>query len=185
MINIISWKCWGAGARYFPHLVQDLKLNYNVHILTIVETRVSGKRAEKIISKPGLSNNYRVEATGFSGRIWLLWEGECVSVNIISYSSQYIHTNISYNASEERFLLTCVYGSPTPSIRQGLWTQLETISYSVGASKWLCVEDFNAYKKVDDKQGGAKPNVKAMSDFASCCSVCNLMDLKFYGPKFT
>lgn len=100
MINIISWNCRGAGARYFPRLVRDLKLNYNVNILIIVKPRVSGQRADKIISKLGFCNYYRIEATGFSGRIWLLSEGERVSINIISSSHQFLHTSISYNASK-------------------------------------------------------------------------------------
>lgn len=86
---------------------------------------------------------------------------------------------------KEKCFLTSVYDSPIPSIRQELWSQLENINSSVGNLKWIYLGYFNAYKAVEDKQGGAKPNVKFMTEFNNCCANCNLMDLKFYGPRFT
>lgn len=72
MINIISWNCRGAGACSFPRLIQEIKVNYNIQVLIITEPRVSGSRANSIIAKLGYDKNYRMEATGFSGGIWLL-----------------------------------------------------------------------------------------------------------------
>lgn len=34
-------------------------------------------------------------------------------------------------------------------------------------------------------RGGAKPYFKFMNDFNECCFNCNLMDLNFFGPRFT
>lgn len=45
--------------------------------------------------------------------------------------------------------------------------------------------DFNAYKGVEDKQGGADPNSKSMTKFVNCCNSCDLMEVKFCGPRFT
>lgn len=62
---------------------------------------------------------------------------------------------------------------------------MEILSTSVGSSKWLCLGDFNAYKSVEDKQGGTNPNFKSMLDFNDCCIKCNLLEVKYCGPKFT
>lgn len=153
MLNIISWNYRGARARSLPSLVRDMKMKYDIHIFIIVEPRVSGDRAERVISKLGFSNNHRVETEGYSGGIWILWEGNKGRIDIINNSSQCIHTSVTFREGKERFFLSCVYGSPTPTTRQNLWTFLEMINDSVTISKWLCIGDFNAYKGVEDKQG--------------------------------
>lgn len=185
MLNIFAWNCRGAGPCYFSRLVRDLKYKYSIHVLIIVEPRVSGQRVESIIAKLRFQNNFRVEAEGFSGGIWVLWEGDIVNVDIISTSNQFIHYGVSFKDGSESFFLTCLYGSPIPSIRQDLWNNLETLSTAVGNNKWCCIGDFNEYKGLEDKQGGVSPIVKTMSDFNNCCINCILMDLSFCGPKFT
>lgn len=45
--------------------------------MAFFETRISGSRAEIVITKLGFDYSFRVEAVGFVGDIWLLWrEGE-------------------------------------------------------------------------------------------------------------
>lgn len=75
-----------SGARSFPSLICELKAKYCIHVFIIVEPRVSGGRAEKIISRISFSKNYRVEAEGYSGGIWILWEETQVKIDIISSS---------------------------------------------------------------------------------------------------
>lgn len=122
-------------------------------MLIIIEPRISGVKADKITSKLGYDYSYRVEAKGFSGGIWLLWDRNHVNVVIITSSSQLLHTKLILHYENKEFFLTCVYGSPTPSIKQGLWSQLENINKALGDSEWVCMGDFNSYKTADDKQG--------------------------------
>lgn len=152
MTNIVAWNCRGARAQSFPSLVRDLKVRFNIHILFIVEPRVSGERAKRVISRLGFSKDYRVEAEEFSRGIWILWDANLFNIDILSTSSQCIHTFISFSDGTERFFLTCVYGSPVPSMRQNLWKFLEVIKDSIQNMKWLCMGDFNAYNRIDDKQ---------------------------------
>lgn len=156
MLNIVSWNCRGAGARSFPSLVRDSKMNYNIHVLIILEPRISGERADKVISKLGFNNNFRVEAEGYSVGILILWDESTAKLDIISTSNQYIHTSIKYIEDTEGFFLTCIYGSPTPTLRQNLWTSLDFINGLVNNAKWLCMGDFNSYKGVDDKHEGCQ-----------------------------
>lgn len=147
MTNILSWNCRGASARYFPRSMRELKNNHQIQILIIIEPRISGSKADKVISNLGFGESFRVEC----------W--------IISASSQLIHSNVSFRNGDENFFLTCVHGSPTPSIRQGLWSQLEDIHSEASNAKWVCIGDFNSYKATEDKQGGARPNFRSMNDF--------------------
>lgn len=110
MLNIISWNCRGARPRYFPRLVHEIKNKYNIHVMVIMEPKVSGQRVDSIISKLGFQNNFRVEAEGFSGGTWVLWEGDIVN-DIINTSNQLIHSEVSFKEGRENFLLTCVWQS--------------------------------------------------------------------------
>lgn len=122
-------------------------------MLIIIEPRISGSKVDNVIAKMGFDNSYRVEAKGFYGGIWLLWKENKVKLDIISTLSQLIHSSIDLQNGKGRFLLTCVYGSPIPFVRQGLWPQLEDIHKTARNSNWLCIGDFNAYKAAEDKQG--------------------------------
>lgn len=165
--------------------MKEIKGNYNIQIMIIVEPRVSGNKADKIISKLGFSSNFITEAEGFSGGIWLLWDGNGVSVDVINTSRQCIHCKVPYSEDKESFFLSCIYGSPIPSVRHDLCMTLASFNKSVENEKWFCIGDFNAYRKLEDKQGGARPNIKTMSDFNKCCTDCNLMKLNWCGPRFT
>lgn len=140
-------------ARFFPSLVHDLKMKYNIHVFIILEPRISGDRAKRVIYKLGFDNNYKVEVEGYSRGIWILWDANRVIIDIINTTLQCIHTSVVFNNGKERFFLTCVYFSPTPSIRQSLWTFLETIKDAMNNLKSLCMGDFNTYRGVEDKQG--------------------------------
>lgn len=153
MINILAWNVRGAGAWSFPHLIKDLKSNYRFQVLVILEPRVSGQRADKIIEKLDYGSSYRIEANGFSGGIWLLWDQSYVKIDIISATNQLLHSKLTMLDKGDSSLFTCVYGSFTPSIRQSLWSQLEAIHSSTNNSNWMCIGDFNSYKVVEDKQG--------------------------------
>lgn len=140
---------------------------------------------DRIIKKLGFNKSYRVEAVGFSSGLWLLWDDSHVNIDIINNSSQHIHTKISFNNGNDSFYLTGIYASPIPFVREDLWCHLENISRSMGNDKWMCMGDFNAYKSVEDKQGGVVPNGSSMAKFVNCCNSCDLMDVKFCGPRFT
>lgn len=62
MFNIMSWNCRGVGARHFPLLIPELNAMYKIHVLILVEPRISELKAERIINKLGYNNSFRVEA---------------------------------------------------------------------------------------------------------------------------
>ncbi|KAG6433553.1 hypothetical protein SASPL_105167 [Salvia splendens] len=63
-----------------------------------------------------------VEATGFSGGIWLLWD-DFWHAEILATASQYIQVCI-WDERNMNFLVMAVYRHPAPVLRNMLWEQL-------------------------------------------------------------
>uniref|UniRef100_A0A2N9F7H7 Reverse transcriptase domain-containing protein n=1 Tax=Fagus sylvatica TaxID=28930 RepID=A0A2N9F7H7_FAGSY len=63
----------GAGNPNFCRNFADLLRSHRPSIDVLVETRISGQRAEDISSMLGFNRVCRSEAVGFRGGIWLLW----------------------------------------------------------------------------------------------------------------
>jgi hypothetical protein len=60
-------------------------------VLAVVETRVSGLIADRVIGKLKFENSVRVEAVGRSGGIWLLWNGSKVDLKVLKTARHLIH----------------------------------------------------------------------------------------------
>lgn len=52
-MNYMTWNIRGAGSLTVPSLIRDLVNRHNVSLLALVETRVSGDRASRIVGKIG------------------------------------------------------------------------------------------------------------------------------------
>lgn len=61
LMIIVSWNCRGACGRPFPLRVRELIKRHAVEILILVEPRVSGQKASKIIKRLGFTNWIRVD----------------------------------------------------------------------------------------------------------------------------
>lgn len=81
---VFYWNARGAGYRSFPTLIRDLRARYHFQILLVLEPRISGTKASMVIRKMDFSKNYRVGAVGFLGGLWLLWDKDCLSVDVLS-----------------------------------------------------------------------------------------------------
>lgn len=51
-------------------------------MVVLLETTVSGQRADKVIKRLGFDQSHRVEAQGFLGAIWILYH-EGVKVEVV------------------------------------------------------------------------------------------------------
>lgn len=69
IMNCLVWNCKGAGKRNFPGLIRNCVRMYKLCFLAILEPRISGRCAEKVIDRLGFDGAARVEAIGFSGGI--------------------------------------------------------------------------------------------------------------------
>ncbi|KAL4308653.1 hypothetical protein GQ457_01G024420 [Hibiscus cannabinus] len=122
----VQWRANGAldpiSRRYFRLLVRKHK----PEIFCIMEPRISGVQVDDFIRASGFEFSYRVEASGFSGGIWLLWSAS-VTIDIIAISSQFIHAQCLDKTSLKEFFITCVYASPCSTKRSRLWRQWKAL----------------------------------------------------------
>ncbi|XP_057450689.1 uncharacterized protein LOC130742607 [Lotus japonicus] len=183
MFNTLTWNIRGAAAKGVPLLIKDLVARHKISCMALFETRVSGPKALKIISKLGFDKSFVVDAEGFAGGIWILWKSFEVQLEVLHSHRQFVHTRVLSGSSQAAFL-TFVYGSPQGVTRNALWESLENFSQHI-RSPWLVMGDFNAYLGADEKFGGAAANVSSMRRFRSCLSSSNLSDMGFKGPPYT
>lgn len=122
-MNSMIWNCRGAGGRNFSNLIRDYVRIYKLDFVAILEPRVSGHTADRIINKIGLFEGARVEAYGFSGGIWCLWKSNSMPIDVI-YSTRYcIHLKMNSH-SPSFWYFSVVYASPNPSNRVEVWNDL-------------------------------------------------------------
>ncbi|KAH9765435.1 hypothetical protein KPL70_001869 [Citrus sinensis] len=64
-----------AALQNFRRSFKSLTNNYKPTLVVILESQISGIKADDFIQKNGFDKSYRVEVNGFSRGIWLLWKG--------------------------------------------------------------------------------------------------------------
>ncbi|KAJ4833138.1 hypothetical protein Tsubulata_006247 [Turnera subulata] len=182
MLSILTWNCQGAGKRKFPRLCRDFCRNNKPDLLVILEPRISGKRADYVIKKLGFSNSHRVEARGFAGGIWLLWDESRVQVSILFNHPQFIHTRVS--DLDHSFLFTAIYASPQECWRKFLWSNLAALASSI-SEPWILGGDFNAVLSGLKRKNNFGRQGLANKLFLDSMADKNLLDLGFSGYKCT
>ena len=81
--------------------MHDLRRLYRYNILVVVEPRISGVKADRIVDKLNFEASFRVEAHGMSGGIWLLWNKSKVNIKILDSSRHFIHGIVNEGSMDE------------------------------------------------------------------------------------
>lgn len=82
--NAFYWNVRGVDSHLFPSLMRDLRSKYKFLVVFLVEPRTSGSHVSQGRNKLGFIHIHCVEAEGFSGGIWMLWEEDEFFVQILS-----------------------------------------------------------------------------------------------------
>nr|POE86178.1 hypothetical protein CFP56_07285 [Quercus suber] len=90
-MKILVWNCRGMSSQNFRRSFADLSRVYRPDIVVIMETRISGQRAEDVNSSLGFNSVRRFDATGFRGGIWVFWNDNNVTLDILSMIDQAIN----------------------------------------------------------------------------------------------
>lgn len=181
--SIFVWNCQGAAANRFHCTLKSLLQDYKPSIIALVEPRTSGPSADRIIKKIGYPNSHRVEASGFSGGIWLLWTDH-ISLRVLANHRQFIHTEISDAQGNNKGLFTAVYGSPNATLREVLWHELSQL-YIPAEAAWILAGDFNATIDPSERRGDSPRRTGGCRAFKHFIFQNGLVDLGFAGPQFT
>ena len=121
-----------------------------------------------------------MEASGFFGGIWLLWNDIRVNLKVVA-SSRYSITIVIAEGSQF-WVLTVVYASPNPAVRNSMWGYLNTTRRCF-KGPWVVMGDFNEIVSSDEKRGGRGCFSKI--GFSDWISDNRLLDMGFIGQKFT
>ncbi|CAN1126875.1 hypothetical protein LINPERHAP2_LOCUS3685 [Linum perenne] len=151
--------------------------------IVILESRISGDVGRAVRAKLKFQFSYIVDAVGFRGGIWMLWNDSNIRVNVLSSTNQFIHTSVDWD-SGRTCLATFVYASPSLVDRRTLWQMLPPPP-PPRSQAWLILGDFNSMIDSSEKLGGGRFNDLQAQEFRECIKDCNLLDTSFAGPRFT
>ncbi|KAL4302835.1 hypothetical protein GQ457_10G004410 [Hibiscus cannabinus] len=77
-----EWDLEGAGSSPFCRYFKSFVCQYRPKVVALFEPRVSGQKANNIVSRLGSPHSFRIEAHGFARGIWLFWE-ESIMVELL------------------------------------------------------------------------------------------------------
>ncbi|KAK4284270.1 hypothetical protein QN277_001125 [Acacia crassicarpa] len=181
---IAFWNCRGAGSQAFPLTTRDIVNKYGITILCLLEPHISGVRADKVSRRLGFSNWIRVESTGFSGGIWLLWNKDDFEITFLTSTTQLIYCQVKERDSNIVSLMTFVYGETSSVGRIALWNSLRSLATNSNLP-WLVLGDFNIFLSLSDKLGGVDLSLISMRHFRNRINDTALIKAKIQGEKFT
>ncbi|KAL1104839.1 hypothetical protein V6Z11_D04G094200 [Gossypium hirsutum] len=159
----------GCASLKFIRVFREYNREHKPDLLSLIEMRVNGGKADSIIAKLGFHRSHHVEATRFSGGIWICWKESVFKVTGTSF--------------RQPFLVTFVYGSPNYSKRRFLWEALHR-TIPVDGSPWMAIGDFNTILSPTERRGGWTLGKRCLF-FGELMDSTLLQDISFRGSQFT
>ncbi|XP_073045682.1 uncharacterized protein [Primulina eburnea] len=181
-MNLLIWNCQGAASKAINRVIKDVKRRFNPRILGLIEPRVSGYQADEICKKMGFENWLRVEATGFSGGIWVFWQDD-MKLEIVHTHSQFVLVRVKVG-HQALWLLSIVYGSPNATLRKKLWHDLSLDNLNI-EGPWCSIGDYNSVISDDEIEPQRNSAHHRSPEFADWIFNQAMIDMGFKGSKFT
>ena len=117
------------------------------------------------------------------GRIWLGWNADRVTVNVLKVHEQFIHCSVSSKDLSTQIHLTVVYGLHSIHDRLPMWEGIRNIS--IQHSPWLCAGDFNSVLHTSDRLHGTDVTDYESRDFQSLVDDLDLTEVKSKGAFYS
>ncbi|KAI9081887.1 hypothetical protein K1719_036149 [Acacia pycnantha] len=121
-MNFIVWNIRGAASKGIAAVVREMRFKYKLDMMVVLEPRVNGNIANKIIKSWRFKHSIRMEVVGFSGGIWIIWDREDLSVNVLEADEQFLHCSLCLGGVG--MLFSVVYANPNEQRRRRVWDQL-------------------------------------------------------------
>lgn len=118
-VDVFVWNCQGAGNPKFHRILKEYLRDFEPDVVVLVKIRISGLRADSVIKGIKMPHSHRVEAQGFSGGIWLLWETDVI-VDVESNNFQFVQLKVKFLELQDWVLFSGIYGSLSGTIRREL-----------------------------------------------------------------
>ncbi|XP_028751289.1 uncharacterized protein LOC114711105 [Neltuma alba] len=178
----LFWNSRGTGSKSFPGLIGELCKKHKLDFLAILETRTGGEKARRIAKRLGFTNFEIVDAQGYSGGIWVLWNDDSWKFEILGTHDQFVH--VCLDIRTQRTFFIAVYAHPNPIKQRVVWRALLDISNTV-TGPWCIGGDFNATLHMHDRHSFSRTGSCVDRDFSEWVSNMNLLDMGCKGPFFT
>lgn len=181
--NIFLWNCREAGSNCFLRHVLQYIHTFNPNILILVETRVSSSYINCILHKSNYTNFLAVEACGFSGGIWMIWDATLVHVETVTVDDQIFNLVVKRGRASTWFL-SAIYASPKPNFCNDLWQYVGRLGAGLHF-QWLLLGDFNQLLDRSEKRGGRPLAQCQVRQLREMIDRCELIDMGYEGSKYT
>lgn len=183
MICTLTWNCRGVRSLETRLHLKEMLRTHHPDILILLETKIHSSGVMNVLVNTEYTNMLAVEASGFVGEIWLLWNCSQVAVEEVSMMDQMLNV-IVRKPTGTVWLLSALYASPQVVNRMELWAYLNQLGTIVNIP-WLLIGDTNQPLTRNDKFGGRPINRNIADQFQTVLDICNFVDLGFTGPKYT
>ncbi|XP_061999148.1 uncharacterized protein LOC133716452 [Rosa rugosa] len=181
MFKTLFWNARGAGSGNFRSAIADLVKLHSIDVLAICEPRVQFSKACTTLNNLGFNDSRIVEAQGFSGGLWLLWNKNKTQVDFIDDNFQPISVKITIPGSPA-WMLYVVYASPTHTSRASLWPYFDNLA-AITNLPWMLIGDFNELVSSLDKKCG--PFTGRFGGLRNWINRNALIDMGFKGSCYT
>ena len=111
IMNMLIWNCRGAINPTFCDVVNELVRLHSPAIMIIVETKVSGDRARRILENLDLDGAIFANSIGLTGGLWVLWDFAQVRISELASTKQEVHAVVTSSAKPP-WLLSAIYANP-------------------------------------------------------------------------
>lgn len=102
--SIFVWNFQGCASPKFACIVREYFVDFEIDVAAFHKTKVSGPKANEIISKIGLDCSHGIEARGFTGDLWICWKNS-IHIQIIHNDSQFVHCRLGKKLSSTNILV--------------------------------------------------------------------------------
>lgn len=114
------------GSKETTLQVKEMIKTHQPAILALLETRLHSSRIMQFLQNTGFTDMLTVEAMGFVGGIWILWDCHRVMLEPLVLGDQIISVMVQEPLGPT-WLLSVVYASPRPTDRDVLWEYLREL----------------------------------------------------------
>lgn len=174
--KILIWNCRGAGNNRFKNNFRELMRIHSLEIVAILEPKVSMQSMGLFFRNLGFTRDTFTDPNGRYGGIWVLWDPTKVAVFTIEVKPQVIHVKIRKNGYED-WILSALYASPNPRLREILWEDLKEFANS-NTHAWSAAGDFNEIATMNENRSSTTDTgYNQRRKFMENINACNLMEI--------
>ncbi|OIT01093.1 hypothetical protein A4A49_19935 [Nicotiana attenuata] len=113
----------------------------------------------------------------------VFWDKD-FTAKVLDHDEQQLSLEMRHVVDDNTFYVTVIYAKCKLAMRRPLWDILRHKSTNY-TYPWCVIGDFNVIASVKEKIGGLPYQMSKSLDFLSMMEECGLVDLGYYGPKYT